>query len=127
MTKIEIGTPYISLSKIIRAAEPREELENELVALLAVQLKKLGISWNPDAFRAGLNSPELPEELLKKLEDFLNIAEPLNWALPKTFVDEFDTLIEDIESFNPAFSKSLERSRASGRVSISAVKKRLGL
>ena len=127
MTKVEIGTPHISLSKIIRAAKPRDELESELIALLSIQLKKMGISWNPNAFRAGLNNSELPEELLKKLEDFLNISEPLNWLLPKTFVDEFNTLIEDIESFNPAFSKSLEKSRASGRVSSSTIKKRLGL
>lgn len=127
MPKIENGGPSISLAKIIRSPEPRRELEDELVKLLSFQLKRLKIDWNPKAFRAALNNPDLPEELLKKLEDFLNIASVLRWSLPETFQEEFDQLIEDIESCNPAFLKSLDASRASGRVSSATVKKRLGL
>lgn len=126
MLKVESG-PYISLSKIIRSPEPLKELENELVAMLTVQLKRFGVSWNPKAFRAGLNNPELPQELLGKLDDFLGTADRLGWALPKFLVEELDELVEDIESFNPLFLKSLEASRKSGRVSAEAVKKRLGL
>ena len=128
MSHIEIAAPYnISLAKVIRSSHPREELEDGLVVLLRPQLKKLGISWNPKAFKAGLNNPELPDELLRKFEDFLNVSESLKWALPKTFVEEFDKVIEDIETFNPSFSKELKTSRLSGRIPASTLKKRLGL
>ena len=120
-------SPYFSLSRIIRAVKPKEELENELIACLSVQLRRLRIRWNPRAFRAALNNPTLPEELLRKLEDFLSVAETLRWSLPKTFTEELNRLVEDIESYNPAFVKSLTDSRASGRVPASVVKRRLGL
>jgi hypothetical protein len=129
MPPIELNAAlsYLSLSKLIRSDQPKEELEDELISLLCGHLKRLGIKWNPSAFRAGLNNPELPEEVLRKLEDFLNIAESLRWSLPFSFVEELDKAIEDIESFNPAFCKFLKESKASGRVSVSAIKKRLGI
>ena len=119
--------PYLSLSKIIRATQPKEELEDELLACLSIHLKSLGIRWSPSAFRAGLNNSQLPEGLLRRLEDFLSVSGTLDWALPKTFVDELDRLIEDIESFNPSFVKALRASSLSGRLSSAVVKKRLGL
>ena len=109
------------------AENPKEELINELVACLNAHLKPLRIRWNPRAFRAGLSNPELPEGLLRKLEDFLGVAESMNWAVPKTVAEELDRVIEDIESCNPAFITSLRAARASGHnISSTEVKKRLG-
>jgi hypothetical protein len=126
MATVELERQYLSVARILRATNPKEELTNELVAFLGTHLKAYGIRWNPKAFRAGLSSPEVPMELLRKLEDFLGVAESLNWVVPKSVVDELDRIIEDIESCNPAFVNSLGASRASGRVPASAVKKRLG-
>lgn len=127
MSEIVIDVPYISLAKLIHAAEPRKVLINELLALLRVELKKLGIVWNPKAFRAALGNSDLPEELLERLEDFLRVADELDWRLPKTLLEGLDKTVEDIEAFNPAFLKSLEASRASGRVAAAKAKARLGL
>ena len=41
--------------------------------------------------------------------------------------DAVDELVEDLEASSPTFLASLESSRRSGRVSGTAVKKRLGL
>ena len=127
MPPVVLTHPYLSLSKIIRATQPKEELEDELLSCLSIHLKRLGIRWSPSAFRAGLNNSQLPEGLLRRLEDFISVSETLDWALPKTFVDELDGLIEDIESFNPSFVKALRASSLSGRLSSAVVKKRLGL
>jgi len=127
MATLEIERPFLSVVRILRAANPKEELTNELTGLLVTRLKPLGIRWNPTAFRAGLRNPRLPKELVRKLEDFLRVAESLNWSIPKAVVEELDRIVEDIESFNPAFVNSLRASRASGRVPASLVKKRLGV
>lgn len=127
MPTIELERSYLSVASILLADDPKEELINELVVCLASHLKPLKLRWNPNAFRAGLQNPELPEELLRKLEDFLEVAESLQWSLPKTVIEELDRVIEDIESFNPAFVNRLRASHASGRVTALAVKKRLGV
>ena len=126
MATLEVERPYLSVAKILRAEDPKAELTNELVTLLAAHVKRLGIHWNPKAFRAGLKNSDLPNDLLRKLEDLLEVAESLNWSLPKTVVDTLDHVLEDIEACNPAFVASLDTARASGRVSAAAVKKRLG-
>ena len=125
MATLELERSYLSVANILRAADPKAELTNELVALLAAHVKRLGIRWNPSAFRAGLRNPDLPEALLRKLEDLLEVAEPLNWSLPKTLVDTLDQVLEDIEACNPAFLASFDAARASGRISSAAVRKRL--
>ena len=126
MATLDVERSYLSVAKILRAANPKEEVTNELVAFLMNHLKPLRIRWNPNAFRAGLTNPALPEALLRKLEDFLGVAELLGWSLPTSVVEELDRIIEDIESFNPAFVNSLQASRASGRVPASIIKKRAG-
>ena len=126
MAPVEVERAYLSVARILRAANPKEEVTNELINFLGAHLKALGIQWNARAFRAGLQNPELPEELLRKLEDFLGVAESLNWVLPKTVAEELDRIIEDVESCNPAFVNRLRASRASGRVPASLVKRRLG-
>ena len=126
MATVEVERPYLSVARILRASDPKEEVTSELVTFLGTHMKPLGIHWNSRAFRAGLQNPGLPEELLRKLEDLLTVAESLNWSLPKTVVEAFDGVIEDIESCNPAFFASLNASRASGRVPASVIKKRLG-
>jgi hypothetical protein len=125
MAIVELERSYLSVANILLATDPKEELIKELVACLEAHLKPLKIRWNPRAFRAGLNNPELPAALLRKLEDFLGVAESLNWSVPKTVAEELDRVLEDIESFNPAFISSLRASRVSGRVPASEVKKRL--
>ena len=127
MATLEVDRSYLSVARILRAPDPRKELTDELVAFLSAHLKALGIRWNPKAFRAGLKNSLLPEELLRKLEDFLGVAESLNWSLPNAVVEALDHVLEDIESFNPAFVASLNASHASGRVAASVVRKRLGL
>ena len=127
MATLELERAYLSVANILLADDPKEELINELVACLEVRLKSLRIRWNPRAFRAGLNNPALPEGLLRKLEDFVGVAESLNWIMPKTVAGELDRVIEDIESFNPAFVNALRASRASGRVPASDVRKRVGV
>lgn len=126
MATLDVERSYLSVAKILRAADPKAEVTNELVKFLLDHLKPLKIRWNPHAFRAGLTSPALPEALLRKLEDFLEVAELLGWSLPKSVVDELDRIIEDIESFNPAFVNSLRVSRLSGRVPAAALKKHAG-
>ena len=126
MATLTIDRPYLSVARILRAANPKEEVTNEVITLLEAHLKTLHIRWNPKAFRAGLNNPALPMELLRKLEDFLGVAKSLDWSVPKAVVDALDGVIEDIESFNPAFLDSLKASRASGRIPASEIKKRLG-
>jgi len=77
---------------------------------------------------AVLVNPELPDGLLVRLEDFIDVAERLNWNLPKSFIVELDRLVEDIETFNPAFRKSIKVVGASNkRVSSLEIKKRLRL
>ena len=127
MSTVELERSYLSVANILLADDPKEELINELVACLTLHLKPLKIRWNPNAFRASLQNPELPAELLRKLEDFLGVADSLQWSLPKTVVEELDRVIEDIESCNPAFMNRLRASHASGRVTAGAVKKRLGV
>jgi hypothetical protein len=127
MATLELEGPYLSVSRILRSADPKGEVIHELIGVLRARLKVLGIRWNPRAFRAGLHNLDLPEGLLDKLEGFLRVAESVNWALPKPVAEELDRVIEDIESFNPAFGDRLRTSRASGRVSALVVKKRLGL
>lgn len=126
MATLDVERSYLSVTKILRADDPKAEVTNELVTFLRSRLKPLKIRWNPRAFRAGLTNPALPAERLSKLEDFLGVAELLAWSLPKSVVEELDRIIEDVESFNPTFVNSLEVSRASGRVPASAIKKRAG-
>lgn len=125
-TLVDAERSYFSVVKVLRAADPKEELIGELVAFLRPHLRSLGIRWNPEAFRRGLTNPELPEELLSKLEDFLGIAQALNWALPKSVVEELDGIVEDIETFNPVFLERLRLSRSSGRIPSGLIKKRVG-
>ena len=126
MATVALEWPCLSVARILRATNPKEEVTKEVIAFLKTHLQPLGIRWNPHAFRAGLNNPALPEALLRKLEDFLGVAEALNWSVPKTVVEELDRAIEDIEAWNPAFVERLRASRLSGRVPASAIKKRLG-
>jgi len=126
MATLEVERSYLSVARILRSDDPKGELTKELIALLDSHVNALGIRWNPKAFRAGLTNPELPEDLLRKLEDLLAVGESLHWSLPKTVAEALDTVLEDIESCNPAFVASLNASRRSGRIPAAAVKKRLG-
>ena len=127
MATLEVERPYLSVSRILRAANPKEELVSELIGVIGVHLKALGMPWDPKAFRAGLQNPELPTELLGKLEDFLHVAESLSGPLPRAVGEALGRVLEDIEAFNPAFLASMTASRSSGRVGSTVVKKRLGV
>lgn len=123
MEPVDVPVPHLSLARILRADEPKAELEDELIGCLTGLCKALGITWNPKAFRAGLENPDVPESLLRQLEDFLSVIESMRGAVPKSVVEALDRTIEDIESCNPAFVASLRVSRASG-ISAATVKKR---
>ncbi len=130
MAKVNSLPKILSLSKLLTTPKPRELLVEELIKLLKTQLKKLGIVWNPKSFRAGLNNPKLPKDLLVKLEGLIFLAEACHWQLSPEVKLELDETIEDIESFNPLFRKELEKriveaDRKSCWVSLKEVQKRL--
>jgi hypothetical protein len=102
--------PILSFPEVVQSRKPREMFESRLIKLLRTRLKELKIIWSSEAFRGGLNNPELPAYLLKKLESLIVLAESLDWKLSKTLKDEFDITVEDIETFNPPFRKMLERA-----------------
>ncbi len=107
--KSELITPRFSLIKILGASNPKEEILSEIEEILSFGLKKLGITWNPTAFSAGLLNPDVPKDTLSKLEGFIEIGLKLDWNLPSALKEEFDEIIEDIEAFNPKFLKSLSK------------------
>ena len=124
MEPVDVPIPHLSLARILRADEPKAELEDELLEYLTGLCTALGITWNSKAFRAGLENPALPETLLRQLEDFLSVIESMRGAVPRSVVEALDTVIEEIEACNPAFIASLHVSRASGRIPAATVKKR---
>ena len=93
--------------------------------MLTIGLKRLKIVWNAKSFRAGLLNPDLPKDLLEKLEAFLEIGIKLEWEFPGLIREEFSDLVEDIESFNPQFRKS--SSSKGKRVTASNIEKSLKL
>lgn len=107
-----VASPSLSFPEVIRSRHPRMVFENRLISLLKARLGDLNIIWNPRAFRGGLNNPALPVWLLKKLESLLFLAETVEWKLSRASRDELDATIEDIETFNPPFRKSLARASA---------------
>jgi hypothetical protein len=117
--------PGFSLSRMLRSPRPKEELVGAIVSIVAVGVKRLGIVWNSKNFRGGLMNPAVSKELLDKLEAFLEISQKLDWELPGPIEDEFDELIEDIETFNPAFRKALVRQSNGKRVTASDIEKSL--
>lgn len=126
-----ITWPIISLPEMIRARKPKSLTEQRLISLLTKRLKELKIIWNPRAFRGGLNNPELPSDILKKLESLLLLAEAVNWKISKQLKDELDSTVEDIETFNPPFrawlKKASEESRAGKFITLEALEKKIGL
>lgn len=115
--------PILPLSPVIYSTDPRKIVERALIDFLELQLKKLKIIWNPEAFAGGLRNPELPKDLLEKLDELLLKGERLNWKLPKPLVRELDTVIEGIETFNSRFrarllreSEAAKKDLAAGRV-----------
>jgi len=100
----------LSFPEVLRSREPKVLLENRVVQILTKRLKELNIIWGPKAFRGGLNNPDLPVWLIKKLESLIALGEIMDWKLSKAVKDELDATIEDIETFNPAFIKSLKRA-----------------
>lgn len=107
-----ILNPILSFPEVVQSRKPKEMFEMRLIKLLKVRLKELKIIWSSQAFRGGLNNPELPAYLLKKLESLIVLAESLDWKLSKTLKDELDITVEDIETFNPAFIKRMKRASA---------------
>lgn len=112
MSNQTISNPILSFPEVLQSRKPREIFESRLVTLLNIRLKELKIIWNPKAFRGGLNNPKLPAVLLKKLESLIFLAETINWKLSNILKNEIDAAIEDIETFNPPFRKSLKRASA---------------
>ena len=110
MSNSAIIHPLFSFADTIRAVKPREAIEAKLIGLLTARLGPLKIIWSPKAFRGGLNNPQLPKPILKKLETILWLAETLEWHLSKSLVDELDATVEDIESFNPPFIEWMRRA-----------------
>jgi len=104
--------PIISFPEVLRARKPKALFETRLIALLVKRLNELAIIWSPKAFRGGLNNPQLPHMLLRKLESLIILGENLNWQLSKPLKNELDSTIEDIETFNPPFIESLRRASA---------------
>lgn len=111
MSNQTILKPIFSFPDIIRSREPRALLENRLIAILTVRLKALKIIWNPTAFRGGLHNPQTPPRLLKKLESLILAAEVSGWDISNALERELDEVVEDIETFNPAFRKRLAREQ----------------
>jgi len=109
MAKVNSLIKILSLSKLLVIPKPRELVKEELIKLLKARLKKLGIVWNPKSFAGGLSNPELPKDLLIKLEGLISLAEASGWKLSPTAKFELDETIEDIETFNPSFRKELEK------------------
>jgi hypothetical protein len=107
------ATSKFSISKILGARQPRKEVIAELVKILKAGLKRLKIVWNEKTFCAGLANPDLPADLIEKLEGYVEVADKLDWELPDPLIEEFEGVIEDIESFNPSFRKSLARKSKS--------------
>lgn len=122
----------ISLADLLTASEPKRVLEDALIAILRKQLPKLGIIWNANAFRAGLKNPKLPKKLLQKLESLLEVAELSHWELSTEAVRELDEVVEDVESFNPAFLERMKRlieqaDRENAWIPLEQVEQELGL
>jgi len=109
MAKVNSLPKILSLAKLLTVPKPREMVKEELIKLLKIQLKKLKIVWNPKSFAGGLSNPELPKDLLEKLEGLIFLAEASNWKLSPSAKLELDETIEDIETFNPSFRKELEK------------------
>ena len=109
MNNATLGHPLFSFVDIIGVERPREAFERKLIGILTVRLKQMKIIWSASAFRGGLNNPEMPRSILKKLETILWLAETLEWHLSKNLIDELDSIIEDIESFNPSFRDRMRR------------------
>lgn len=102
--------PILSFPDVVQTKKPRELFEDRLISLLKKRLKTYRIIWSPKAFRGGLNSPELPAALLRKLESIILLSEAVDWRLSKTLINELDNAVEDIETFNPPFRESLRRA-----------------
>ena len=102
--------PILSFPDVVQTKRPRELFEDRLVLLLNKRLKLLGITWGPKSFRGGLNNPELPTAILKKLESLILLAEAVGWQLSRSQINELDNTVEDIETFNPPFRESLKRA-----------------
>lgn len=110
-----VKTKVISLTGVLTSAEPRQFVEDALIQTLKKHLGKFGILWNPEAFRGGLRNSRLPKNLLRKLENLLEVAEASGWDLSEHLTYELDVTIEDIESFNPAFRRRLKAELRSAR------------
>jgi hypothetical protein len=116
----------LSLPILLRSNQPRKVIEDCLIKLLKKRLKELKIVWNASAFRGGLSNPNLPTRLLEKLENLLAVAEASGWKISGELKIELDETIEDIESFNPPFRKSIKKIQGNlkaGRLKISSLEK----
>lgn len=115
---------------MIKAREPKSLTEQRLVSLLTKRLKELKIIWSPKAFSGGLNNPELPNNILKKLESLILLAEAVNWNISKQLQDELDSTVEDVETFNPPFrtrlKKASEEFKAGKFITLDELGKKLG-
>lgn len=111
MAKVNSLPKILSLSKLLIAPKPRELVKEELIKLLKARLKKLRIVWNPKSFAGGLSNPELPRDLLDKLEGLISLAEASNWKLTPSAKFELDETIEDIETFNPSYRAWAKKER----------------
>ncbi|OGF61929.1 hypothetical protein A2926_00385 [Candidatus Giovannonibacteria bacterium RIFCSPLOWO2_01_FULL_44_40] len=131
MANQTITGPIISLSEVIKSREPKSLTEQRLISLLTKRFGDLQIIWNPKAFREGLNNPELPSNILKKLDSLLLLAETIDWKISKPLKDELDSTVEDIETFNPSFrmrlKKASEEFRAGKFIALEALEKKFGL
>src|SRR3989344_7492626 len=131
MANPTIINPILSMFEVLQAREPKSLLEQRLISLLTKRLKELKIIWSPKAFRGGLNTPELSENILKKLEALVLLAEAVNWKISKALRDELDSTVEDIETFNPAFIERMKKSsqdiKAGKFITLEELEKKLGL
>src|SRR3989344_2252817 len=129
MATQSIQNPILSFPDVIQTKEPKSIFENRLIAMLKKRLKELKIVWGPAAFKGGLNNPELPVEILKKLESLISISEALNWNVSVTLKNELDSTVEDIETFNPPFRariKKISKEIKSGKfISFDKLEKKL--
>lgn len=99
----------VSLPDVLLSARPKAVVGDALVKLLKKRLKELNILWVPSNFRQALANPKLPAWLLAKLETLIAEADARSWKVSKTLMSELDEVVEDIETFNPAYRVALKR------------------
>ena len=116
---IKISSSFLSIEKLLSAHEIRIELVKEIINILTQGLKRFNVIWNPKVFQEALLNGNVSPALLKKLDMLIKTAVTMNWEIPSSLVEEIDRVVEDIESFNPAFRKSIG-SKSPGKIMISS-------